>query len=68
MSKAKACRAKFDKIKALNADIDGDCKDAKGGARKAKSKMNDAWFNRSAGSTKGFFDQKKAREIKRGAV
>jgi hypothetical protein len=37
-------------------------------ARRAKSKMNDTWNKRSSTNTTGFFDQKKAREIKRGAV
>lgn len=63
----KVARAKFDKLASLNADMDV------GGhigmaARKAKTAMNDRWFNRKSSNTKGFFDQKKAREIKRGAV
>lgn len=67
MAKRYHATKKFEKLAALNSDID------EGGhagiaARKAKSKMNEAWFNRGAASTLGFFDQKKAREIKRGAV
>lgn len=63
----KRARAKFDKLAALNADQDA------GGhigmaARKAKSRMNDSWNKRSSTNVSGFFDQKKAREIKRGAV
>lgn len=60
-------RAKFDKLKSLNADQDV------GGhigmaARKAKSSMNDTWHKRKSNNTTGFFDKNKAREIKRGAV
>lgn len=63
----KVARAKFDRLASLNAGVDV------GGhigmsARKAKTAMNDRWFNRKSNNTKGFFDQKKAREIKRGAV
>lgn len=63
----KVARAKFDKLAALNADM------AVGGhigmaARKAKSRMSDSWRNRISNNTMGFFDQKKAREVKRGAV
>lgn len=63
----KVARAKFDKLAALNADQDI------GGhigmsARKAKAKMADRWFNRKSNNVAGFFDQKKSREIKRGAV
>lgn len=31
-------------------------------------KLSDHWDKRSSTNTKGFFDQKKAREMKRGAV
>ena len=67
MSKAKRCTAKFAKLAALNADVDT------GGhagmaARRAKGKMNDSWCNRKSNNVAGFFDQKKAREMKRGAV
>lgn len=60
-------RAKFDKLAALNADQDA------GGhvgmaARRAKARMSDRWLNRKSNNTAGFFDQKKARAIKRGAV
>ena len=60
----KVARAKFDKLAQLNADQDV------GGhigmaARRAKVKMNDRWFNRKSNNTAGFFDQKKAREVKR---
>lgn len=63
----KVARAKFDKLASLNADMDV------GGhvgmsARRAKSKMNDSWRNRKSTNVAGFFDQKKAREIKRGVV
>jgi hypothetical protein len=63
----KVARAKFDKLAALNADQDV------GGhigmaARKAKSSMNDSWRNRKSNNVSGFYDQKKAREIKRGAA
>lgn len=63
----KVARAKFDKLAALNADM------AVGGhigmaARKEKSRMSDSWRNRISNNTMGFFDQKKAREVKRGAV
>ena len=67
MSKAKRARSKFDKLAALNADQDI------GGhigmsARKAKSMMTDSWVKRSSSNVAGFFDQKKARDMKRGAV
>jgi hypothetical protein len=63
----KVARAKFDKLAALNADIDvGDHIGVS--ALKAKSKMNDTWRNRKSNNVRGFFDQKKARAIKRGAV
>ncbi len=63
----KVARAKFDKLASLNDDVDA------GGhigmsARKAKGALNDRWFNRKSNNVAGFFDQKKAREIKRGAV
>lgn len=35
---------------------------------KALRKLSDSWDKRMATNTKGFFDQKKARAIKRGAV
>lgn len=67
MAKRYHARKKFDKLAALNADIDV------GGhvgmaARRAKGGMSDSWHNRNSNNTRGFFDQKKAREIKRGAV
>lgn len=60
-------RAKFDKLASLNDDQDA------GGhvgmaARRAKSKMNDSWRNRKSNNVAGFFDQKKAREMKRGVA
>ena len=63
----KVARAKFDKLALLNADMDvgGDIGMS---ARKAKTLLSDRWFNRKSNNTKGFFDQKKARAIKRGAV
>lgn len=35
---------------------------------KALRKLSDSWNNRTATNTKGFFDQQKARDMKRGAV
>ena len=35
---------------------------------KALRKLSDSWDNRTATNTKGFFDRKKARAIKRGEV
>lgn len=63
----KVARAKFDKLASLNADMDAGGHIGMG-ARKAKTKLNDRWFNRKSNNVKGFFDQKKAREIKRGLV
>ncbi len=37
-------------------------------AGKAKRMMQGSWVKRNSTNTYGFFDQKKAREIKRGAV
>ena len=52
------------KVAELNQRIDsGDH-----AARKAKSMMNDTWVKRKSNNVAGFFDQKKAREMKRGAV
>lgn len=67
MSKAKRARAKFDKLAALNADQDigGHIGMA---ARKAKSMMTDSWVKRNSTNVKGFFDQQKARDMKRGEV
>jgi len=67
MSKAKQARKKFDKLSSLNADQDigGHVGMA---ARKAKSMMNDTWMKRKSNNVTGFFDQKKARAMKRGAV
>ena len=64
---ARRCRAKFNKLAMLNAAQDS------GGpigmaARKEKARGLDSWVKRSSNNTKGFFDQKKARAIKRGAV
>lgn len=66
MAKRYHATKKFDKLAALNADIEV------GGhvgmaARRAKTKMNDSWFKRSNTNVAGFFDQKKARDMKRGA-
>lgn len=63
----KVARAKFDKLAALNADIDV------GGhigmaARTAKSKLHDSWRNRRSNNVKGFYNAKAARAVKRGAV
>lgn len=64
-NKKYAAQRKFDKLAALNADID-----AGGfvgmGARRAKTKMNDSWGKRNSSNVAGFFDQKKARDMKRG--
>lgn len=67
MSKAKKARAKFDKLAALNADQDigGHIGMA---ARKAKLMMTDTWVKRNSTDVKGFFDQQKARDMKRGVV
>lgn len=35
---------------------------------KALRKLSDSWTKRDATNTKGFFDQKKARDVKRGAA
>lgn len=35
---------------------------------KALRKLSDSWVKRSSSNVTGFFDQKKAREVKRGAV
>ena len=63
----KVARANFDKLASLNADMDV------GGhigmaARKAKTKMNDSWRNRTSNNVKGFYDSKKARAVKLGAA
>lgn len=64
---AKVMRRKFDKLAALNSDQDigGHVGMA---ARKAKSMMNDSWTKRKSNNVAGFFDQQKARDMKRGAV
>lgn len=67
MAKRYYARKKFDKLSALNEDIDSGGF-AGNAARKAKSKMNDSWSKRTSNNTTGFFDQKKAREIKRGLI
>lgn len=61
----RVAQAKFNKLAALNADQDA------GGhigmaARRTKARMADAWFNRTSGNVKGFYDAKVARAIKRG--
>lgn len=66
-NKKYASQRKFDKLAALNADIDAGGF-AGMGARRAKTKMNDSWGKRSSMNVAGFFDQKKAREMKRGAA
>ena len=64
---ARRCRAKFDKLAALNAaqDIGGHIGMA---ARKVKTTMNDSWVKRKSNNVAGFYDASKARAIKRGAV
>lgn len=66
-NKKYASRRKFDKLAALNAAIDAGGF-AGMGARRTKTKMNDSWVKRSSMNVAGFFDQKKARAMKRGAV
>ena len=63
----KVARAKFDKLAALNADI------AVGGhigmaARRTKAKLADVWTKRTTRNVQGFYDQKLARAMKRGAA
>ena len=64
---AKVIRKKFNKLAALNDDIDV------GGhvgmsARRAKSTMNDSWTKRKSNNVAGFYDAGKARAVKRGAA
>lgn len=66
-NKRYAAQRKFDKLAALNAEIDAGGF-AGMGARRTKKAMQDSWVKRSSANTYGFFDQKKARAIKRGAV
>lgn len=66
-NKRYAAQRKFDKLAALNADIDSGGF-AGMGARRTKKAMQDSWVKRSSNNTHGFFDQKKARDAKRGAV
>lgn len=66
-NKRYAAQRKFDKLAALNEAIDAGGF-AGMGARRAKTRMNDSWVKRSSRNVTGFFDQKKARAIKRGAV
>lgn len=68
MAKKYAASKLFKRIAKLNAMIDGDCPHDKQGARKAKKALSDKWFNRSSGNVSGFFDQKKARAMKREGV
>ena len=63
----KVARAKFDKLAALNADIDAGGHVGRA-ARKAKVSMSNTWRKRKSNNVAGFFDQKKARDVKRGAV
>ena len=64
---ARRCRAKFDKLAALNEaqDIGGHIGMA---ARRTKSNMNDSWVKRTSSNVAGFYDASKARAIKRGSV
>ena len=64
---ARRCRAKFDKLAALNGaqDIGGHIGMA---ARRTKSNMNDSWVKRTSSNVAGFYDASKARAIKRGSV
>lgn len=67
MAKRYHATQKFLKLAALNADIDaGGFVGA--GARREKAKLADSWRNRKSNNVAGFFDRKKARDIKRGAV
>lgn len=58
---------KFKRIRAINEDIDegGDVGIA---ARKMHRKLSDSWSKRNSNNTQGFFDRKKAREMKRNAA
>lgn len=63
----KVARAKFDKLAALNADVDA------GGhigmaARREKVRMYDHWTRRGSKNIAGCFDHKKARAAKRNPV
>lgn len=63
----KRARRKFDKLADLN-DVIAAGGFAGNAARRSKAKMNDSWSKRGSSSTVGFYDAKKAREIKRGVV
>ena len=59
--------AKFQRMNKLTAlEMSGD--DEARAARKMKKAMSDTWTKRESKNIRGFFDQKKARAVKRGAV
>ena len=59
--------AKFQRMNKLTAlEMSGD--DEARAARKIKKAMSDTWVKRESKNIRGFFDQKKARAVKRGAV
>lgn len=59
--------AKFQRMNKLTAlEMSGD--DEARAARKMKKAMSDTWTKRESKTIRGFFDQKKARAVKRGAV
>lgn len=59
--------AKFQRMNKLTAlEMSGD--DEARAARKMKKAMSDSWTKRESKNIRGFFDAKKARAIKRGAV
>lgn len=59
--------AKFQRLNKLtDLELSGD--DEARAARKMKKAMSDTWTKRESKNVRGFFDQKMAREIKRGAV
>lgn len=59
--------AKFQRMNKLtDLELSGD--DEARAARKMKKAMSDTWTKRESKNIRGFFDQKAARAIKRGAV
>lgn len=59
--------AKFQRLNKLTyMELYGD--DEARAARKMKKAMSDTWTKRDSKNIRGFFDQKKAREMKRGAA
>ena len=62
LAKAYAKFQRMNKLTALEMSGDDDAR----AARKMKQAMSDTWTKRESKNVRGFFDQKKAREIKRG--